>query len=988
MSAVWGAVLLERSEHKKLPDGIPAAFRRHFSECILDRVEEIETESVYMGCGIQYFTPEAVLEKLPVAAGKVYFNADVVLDNREEIADILGLAAKETAQIPDGELLYRMYSERGEKTLQELLGAYAFAFYDAEKEQTDLVIDAVGDRMIYYTVHQQVLYFSSLLMPLAELTGAGLNDRWLTDFLAMDHLFMINETEETPFENIYRVAPACIVRVTSEGIHKEKYWNPEKTVKPLRLKSDEEYQEVFRKVFTEAVKCRMRGENISALLSGGYDSTAVTAVASRLLRETGKKIAAYTSVPLADYKEKQDEFYVENEREIVEETCRFLGNVEPNYVSMEGVNPWNGHYAGMKRFEMPYKSSLNFLWIPECMRLARQQGSRIMLNGSYGNTTISYENLSVYFNELKRRKRYIRLFREIDLFAKTYGFEAAYAKKQIFGREEKGRGDENKWSSLYKKSFVRPSIVNRTGSDERIGALDRQFGESSKSHKLQRRWMMHDLSLRQIGEIAQKNSLATGILLRDPTRDKRIIEFCMSLPFDQFQKQGEGRRLVSRYLRDYLPPHILVKRYQGRQSADFSYRLSLDWKNIRSEWMQQCRDCADSRYVDAGYEYVQLAKEDDIQKYSQMDLTRHVYTQMVLEYEKQYGKRKENMGKHSLNHEEPLISVIVPVYNCEGTLKRCVDSILAQTYTNFEIWLVNDGSTDGSGEICDYYADMDSRIKVIHKENGGVATARNAALDIMTGEYVGFVDADDYIYPEMYGTLLENMRRHNVQIAGCGVECINHEGKNITDCSDFAFRYYGAEMLETVLGYGRRGALVSISVCNKLFCRELVKGRRFMEVQKYEDLEFTWTMLHEAEGGVFVDRPLYHYEMKQTGLHNRKYGARELREFLAVEERMLGLLKNSDCIRKEGYQSHLAYNYTVLLDWLCGKKGKLESWERYPAKKAMADIRKDMVEVIRSESQRGKKERLIHYVSLYSIGAYKVLRRCQHKVHQYRRKAK
>ncbi len=987
MSAVWGAVLLERSEHKKLPEGIPAAFRRHFSECVIDRVEETETESVYMGCGIQYFTPEAVREKLPVAAEPVYFNADVVLDNRKEIGDILGIA-EDVAQIPDGELLYRMYSERGEKALQELLGAYAFIFHDAKKGQTDLVIDAVGDRMIYYAVHQQVLYFSSLLMPLAELTGAGLNDRWLTDFLAMDHLFMINETEETPFENIYRVAPACIVRVTSEGLHKEKYWNPERTVKPLRLKNDEEYQEAFRKVFTEAVKCRMRGEQISALLSGGYDSTAVTAIASRLLQKTGKRIAAYTSVPLADYKEKQDEFYVENEREIVEETCRFLGNVEPHYVSMEGVNPWNGHYAGMKRFEMPYKSSLNFLWIPECMKLARLQGSRIMLNGSYGNTTVSYENIQVYFNELKRRKRYVRLFKEINCFAKTYGFDTTYVKKQLFGREKKRNADEGKWTSLYRKSFVRPSIVKRTGCDERIGTLNQQFGGDGKSHNQQRKWMMHDLSLRQIGEIAQKNSLATGVILRDPTKDKRVIEFCMSLPFDQFQKQGEGRRLVSRYLRDYLPPHIFAKRYQGRQSADFVYRLALDWDNIRSTWLQQCKDCADSRYVDAGYEYVQLKKEADIEKYSQMDLTRHVYTQMVLEYEKQYAKRRGIPADIPTATKTPLISVVVPVYNSEETLERCVDSILAQTYHNLEVWLVNDGSTDGSGRICDSYAETDNRIKVIHKSNSGVAKARNAALDVLNGDYVGFVDADDFIYPEMYETLLENIRKYNVLMAGCGVECINYEGENITACSDFTFRYRGAEMLETVLGYGRRTALVSISVWNKLYSRELIKERRFMEVQKYEDLEFTWSMLHEADGGVFVDRPLYHYEMKQTGLHNCKYGAQEFREFLLVEQKLLQLLKHSDRIRKEGYHSHLAYYYTELLDWLCGKKGMLEFRERCLGRKAMAEIRTDMFEVIRNESRMGKKERWIRYVSLYSTGSYDLLRRCQSMVRRYRRKRK
>lgn len=974
MSAIWGAVSLE---NKKLPENIPAVFRRYFSECVLDRVEEIADESIYLGCGIQYFTKEARYERLPVSEAAYCFNADVVLDNREDIINKLGIQISNPEEIPDGELLFKMYQKHGQGCLNDLLGAYAFVYYDREQQQADIVIDAVGDRMVYYAMHEGILYFSSLLMPLAELTKAKLNDRWMTDFLAMDHLFMINETEETPFEDVYRVAPAYSVSITSSGITKRKYWNPMDTVRPLKLKNDAEYKEAFQKVFMEAVRCKMRDGQISALLSGGYDSTAVTAVASHILKEKGEKIISFTSVPLADYEAKADDFYVENEKEIVEETVRFLGNIEPYYVQMEGVNPWSGHEEGMKRIEMPYKSSLNFLWIPECMKQAGEMGSRIMLGGSYGNTTISFENIEVYFEELKKRMRFIRLNREIKAFAANYGFDPAYAKKKIFIPKKKLSRVDTRWRTLYRNSYVRPSIVAETGCDARILKLNRMFAESSMSHEKQRSMMMHELSLRQIGEVSQKNSLATGVLLRDPTKDKRVIEFCMSIPYDQFNKCGEGRRLVSQYLKEYMPSHIFAKKYQGRQSADFSYRIALDWENIRNQWMQQCRECADSRYVDAGYEYVQLKKSDKVSDYTQMDLTRHVYTQMVMEYERKYAKLASNTCVETIAEKEPLISVIVPVYNNGDALKKCVESILAQTYKNLEIVLVDDGSADGSGDICDRYAEMDKRVKVIHQENGGVSKARNAALEIVTGDYVGFVDADDYIFTDMYETLLKNLRKYKVQLAGCGVECIDYEGRNITACQGFTFVYNGAEMLETFLGYSRRTTVVAISVWNKLFDCRLVKDRRFMEVNKYEDQEFTWSALCDVDGAVFVDIPLYHYEMKKEGLHNRKYGGTELREFLALEERVITHLKACERIREEGYLNHVTFYYTRLMEWLCGQNGKLAWSDWWSGRKALNRIRRDMFVVIRNEKQMGTGERWIRYSSLYSIGIYKGLRRCQ-----------
>ena len=118
--------------------------------------------------------------------------------------------------------------------------------------------------------------------------------------------------------------------------------------------------------------------------------------------------------------------------------------------------------------------------------------------------------------------------------------------------------------------------------------------------------------------------------------------------------------------------------------------------------------------------------------------------------------------------ELPLISVIVPVYKVEKYLNQCIESVLAQTYQNLEIILVDDGSPDRSGEICEEYAKKDTRIRVLHKSNGGLSTARNTGLQIISGAYIAFLDSDDYLAPDMYETLYRELIENDADIAVCG----------------------------------------------------------------------------------------------------------------------------------------------------------------------------------------------------------------------------
>ena len=182
--------------------------------------------------------------------------------------------------------------------------------------------------------------------------------------------------------------------------------------------------------------------------------------------------------------------------------------------------------------------------------------------------------------------------------------------------------------------------------------------------------------------------------------------------------------------------------------------------------------------------------------------------------------------------KEPLISVIVPVYKVEPYLRQCVDSVLAQTYPNLEVLLVDDGSPDTCPAICDEYAEKDARVRVIHKENGGLSDARNAALDVARGDYVGFVDSDDWIAPRMFEELMATALRCRSDVTVCGYT----ESNGVRDLETKSLaaheKVYAVEdAFREVLLTGE----ILVIMCNKLYKRELFDGIRFPKGELFED---------------------------------------------------------------------------------------------------------------------------------------------------------
>lgn len=221
-----------------------------------------------------------------------------------------------------------------------------------------------------------------------------------------------------------------------------------------------------------------------------------------------------------------------------------------------------------------------------------------------------------------------------------------------------------------------------------------------------------------------------------------------------------------------------------------------------------------------------------------------------------------------MSMEKHKISVIIPVYKVEEYLPKCLDSVINQTYKNIEIILVNDGSPDKSGVICDMYAGMDDRITVIHKQNEGVAKARNDALDIAKGDYIGFVDSDDWIEPDMFEFLMNNLIKYDADISMCG-ETVYENGKIISSKSNGSVSILdqdGAKKL-TVKG-GSMGL-----IWNKIYKKSILDNVRFSsEYGCSEDLIFVYQAVQHAKNMVCVNKAKYNYFRREGGITKGEFG--------------------------------------------------------------------------------------------------------------------
>lgn len=244
------------------------------------------------------------------------------------------------------------------------------------------------------------------------------------------------------------------------------------------------------------------------------------------------------------------------------------------------------------------------------------------------------------------------------------------------------------------------------------------------------------------------------------------------------------------------------------------------------------------------------------------------------------------------------VSIIIPVYNTEKYISKCIDSIIGQSFTDFDLILVNDGSTDNSGGICDNYALKDERISVVHKPNEGQSSARNAGLDIASGEYISFIDSDDWIDPDFYHKLLDYADAQGADIAACNLYVVNQWDETRPFTPDARSKVYSrGEAIEEIFS----NKILTFSPCNKIYKRHVFDDLRFDQNIILEDMDLSYQIIHRANKIAYLEEPLYFYRYNSDSTLRKKFTLKRIDEY-DVKKRMYEFyLKNYPALADQVY---------------------------------------------------------------------------------------
>lgn len=312
---------------------------------------------------------------------------------------------------------------------------------------------------------------------------------------------------------------------------------------------------------------------------------------------------------------------------------------------------------------------------------------------------------------------------------------------------------------------------------------------------------------------------------------------------------------------------------------------------------------------------------------------------------------------------EDLITVVVPIYKVEKYLKKCIDSIIKQTYKNLEIILVDDGSPDKCPQICDEYAKKDSRIKVIHKENGGLSDARNVGIDIAKGEYITFVDSDDYIDPEYIELLYKTIKKDKSDMAISSHKVIYENGTVLEKATKEESILKPKEVLKRIL-YDDG---IDLSAWAKLYKIELFKEIRYPKGRLFEDAATTYKLVDKCEKISIISRSTYNYIIRGNSITNINFSEKKMDLIISTEE-MCNYIKKKYPDLEEAANRRLMYACLSTLTQLVKSNEKNENAE----KKLYGYIKQNSKMILRDKNVP-KRDKIAIISTKFGLGFYKII---------------
>lgn len=302
-----------------------------------------------------------------------------------------------------------------------------------------------------------------------------------------------------------------------------------------------------------------------------------------------------------------------------------------------------------------------------------------------------------------------------------------------------------------------------------------------------------------------------------------------------------------------------------------------------------------------------------------------------------------------------LISIIVPVYNVEKYLPQCINSLINQTYKNLEIILVDDGSLDDSGKICDEFSKRDSRIIVIHKQNNGLSSARNAGLEIARGDYIGFVDSDDWLDENMYEILFKLIKDNDSDISCCRFFKTANSDEKIPAVDNETIQSF--TNIEGLNNFYTDLYVQTVVAWNKLYKRNLFNNVVYPVGKIHEDEGTTYKLFYKANKITYINRPLYYYRSTPNSITTRKFNKKRL-DIIDVYDEKIRFIRsiNNSVI----YSKTLKWYLFTLINCYFECSDNMEDNEKY-----LASITKKISETYKEYNST--KEKQLHWVILFSI---------------------
>jgi len=560
--------------------------------------------SVAVGHLMLHSTPESAGCPQPMtsATGQLVLTAHARIDNRDELFRRLDIPIPEGKKMSDSALILQAYEKWGPACPEHLIGDWCFAIWDKKRQALLLARDHHGNTGVYYHRSERHFVFSSCLKGFFSLPDVPHRPNPLR--IAQVLTSWPEQGEPTCYQEIKRLPPAHLMMITRENVTKRQYWHLENTP-PLHLGSDEEYLEAFMEVYTEAVRCRMRSLRPAGVtLSGGLDSGSVAAIAARELGQEGKRLPAYSSVPLYDVMNHLPLSRFGDESPFIEATARHAGNIDVTYIRAGDVSPVQGIERALELHDEPGHAAGNQFWIISLLRTAQKQGLGTLLTGQGGNGTVSWQAPG-HLADWARKGRWEPLGRELTAMRNATGrplwrLIAGQIVKPLFlnpilERCRRLRPAPEPW--------VRYSAINQEfARDLKLTERMRQSGHDPEFKttidQKEARFNIIKPGESIIGFLWQESGVGFGLDVRDPTLDKRVMEFCLSVPDNQHVMNGQNRRLIRRAMKDLMPAVVLDERRRGLQAADIGQRLLAHFDETEAALHRIERSDLAGRYLD------------------------------------------------------------------------------------------------------------------------------------------------------------------------------------------------------------------------------------------------------------------------------------------------------------------------------------------------------------------------------------------------------